>query len=62
MLKNYVNYVKAMLGSKKGQGMVEYGLIIGLVAIVLIAGLVAMRDPIMNIFNSIASSITANTP
>ncbi len=39
--------------SKKGQGMVEYALIIGLIAIVVIAALVTMRGGLENIFNNI---------
>ena len=59
MLKMYINYFKTMARSKKGQGMVEYGLIIGLIAVVLIASLVALRTPIQNIFESISTKITA---
>ena len=43
MLKVWMYYLKSLVSSKKGQGMVEYGLIIGLVAVLLIGGLVLMR-------------------
>ena len=42
---------------KSGQGMVEYGLIIGLVAVVLIAVLVAFRGQIAGIFDSLSAGI-----
>lgn len=62
MMKMYWNFIKAMLGSKKGQGMVEYGLIIGIVAIILIAALGLLSDPLNNLFQSIKDTITNNTP
>lgn len=62
MVKMYWNYLKAMLGSKKGQGMVEYGLIIGIVAIILIAALGLLSDPLNNLFESIKNTISNNTP
>ncbi|HBR02325.1 MAG TPA: Flp family type IVb pilin [Ruminiclostridium sp.] len=42
-----------MKNNKKGQGMVEYGLIIGLVAIVLVGALVALNGGLGNIFKDI---------
>jgi len=38
-MKNLLIRLQCMVNSEKGQGMVEYGLIIGLVAIVLIGAL-----------------------
>lgn len=35
-LKNSINYVKALVKDEKGQGMVEYGLILALIAVVVI--------------------------
>ncbi len=51
-----------MVKSEKGQGMVEYGLIIGLVAIVLVAALMALAgndddSGLRGIFTSITNSL-----
>lgn len=59
MIKSYLTYFKAKMGSKKGQGMVEYGLILALVAVVVIGALTLVGDNIGNIFNSVAGKLTA---
>ena len=56
MLKMIVK-LQNMFRSNKGQGMVEYGLIIGLVAVVLIAVLIAMRGSLGEIFNRITGEL-----
>lgn len=43
--------LKRILKDESGQGMVEYGLIIGLIAIVVIAALLLLGPQIGNIFN-----------
>jgi pilus assembly protein Flp/PilA len=58
MMKMYFDYFRALLGNKKGQGMVEYGLIIGLIAVVLIVALGAMQGQLTVIFNKITSALT----
>lgn len=40
-----------------GQGMVEYGLIIALVAVVAIAGLIILGPKISSMFSSLGSSV-----
>ena len=57
MLKLYVR-LKSMMTSKKGQGMVEYGLIIGLIAVGVIALLTTMGDELKRLFQSVATSLT----
>jgi pilus assembly protein Flp/PilA len=44
-------------GSERGQGLVEYSLIIALVAIVVIAILVLMGPQIGNIFSNITNGL-----
>lgn len=58
MLKMYVDYLMARFKSKKGQGMVEYGLIIGLVAVALIVGLGLMKDQLVAVFTNITTALT----
>ena len=60
MLKNmysFWNYIKETTKDKKGQGMVEYALIIGLVAVLLIAGLQALQVDISGIFTQITTAL-----
>jgi len=42
---------------EKAQGLVEYGLIIGLVAIALVAGLGLLTGSLQSIFSAITSSL-----
>lgn len=58
MLKMYVRYFKALKGNKKGQGMVEYGLIIGLIAVAVIALLTGMGTQIKALFQSVVNALT----
>jgi len=51
-----------MKNNRKGQGMVEYGLIIGLIAIVVIAGLALLGPTLREMFVDINTKLTAPTP
>ena len=44
---------------EEGQGMVEYGLIIGLIAVVVIVALVALGPKIRDMFNEVNNEIDA---
>lgn len=50
--------VRGVLRNEKGQGMVEYGLILALVAIVVIVALGAMGGTISDKFNQINGKLT----
>ena len=49
--------LKRFIKEEAGQGMVEYGLIIALIAVVLIGALVAMNGGLKGIFTSISNSL-----
>ena len=49
--------INAVLQNKKGQGMVEYGLILALVAIVAMAGLLTMGPKIVATFDSVSGKL-----
>ena len=49
--------VDAALSRQEGQGMVEYGLIIALVALVVIGALVLLGGQLSTIFSQITSSL-----
>jgi pilus assembly protein Flp/PilA len=54
---NMWQYVKSIFGKKEGQSLVEYALIIALVAVVLIAGLQALQGGINTAFNNIIAKL-----
>jgi len=53
-----MNLLKKLLRDESGQGMVEYGLILALIAVALIAGMTLLGDEIAAIFDSIIAAIT----
>lgn len=53
-MKNFLNW---FVSEESGQGMVEYGLIIALVAVVLIGSLAAMNGGLKSIFKSISDTL-----
>ncbi len=53
--------MKNFFKDESGQGMVEYGLIIALIAIVAIVGLKAMGPKIQALFNNAATELTTTT-
>jgi len=58
MLRNLLGFMmKLNFKKQKGQGMVEYGLIIALVAVVVIVALTLLGGNIRNIFNQIANQL-----
>jgi pilus assembly protein Flp/PilA len=52
--------LKRLFEEEAGQGMVEYGLIIALVAVVLIGALVAMNGGLSGIFTRITTAVNAH--
>jgi pilus assembly protein Flp/PilA len=46
-----------LFGHDKGQGLVEYALIIALVAVVVIATLILLGGQIQNIFNTVSQNL-----
>ncbi|WP_458413554.1 Flp family type IVb pilin [Schinkia sp. CFF1] len=56
-----MNKMKNFIKEEEGQGMTEYGLIIGLVAIIAAVGLTSMGSTLKAKFDSIVSSLTGNS-
>ena len=50
--------MKTFLVADEGQGLVEYGLIIAVIAIAVIFVIVFMRDQITNIFSTVGNNLT----
>ena len=57
MLKFYCTYLGTMLRNKKGQGMVEYGLIIALIAVASIVALGVLGPKIAELFTGVSEKI-----
>jgi len=57
MLMNFMNYVSSKVKEEKGQGMVEYALLVGLIAVVVIVSLTAIGPAIVVKFNAITASL-----
>jgi pilus assembly protein Flp/PilA len=49
--------LKRLFNEESGQGMVEYGLIIALVAIVLIGALTAMNGGLSSLFGKVTTAV-----
>jgi pilus assembly protein Flp/PilA len=52
-----VNKLKVILVEEKGQGMTEYGLVLGLIAVAVVTTLVALRTEIINIFSNALATV-----
>ena len=63
LTKIYTQVVSRLttLKSKKGQTLVEYGLILALVSIVVIAVLTLLGDQLKNIFSTITNTLSSAT-
>ncbi|MGK0469010.1 Flp family type IVb pilin [Clostridium sp.] len=57
MIRYCMNYVSLKLKEEKGQGMVEYALLVALIAVVVIAGLLVLGPIISDKFEEISTKI-----
>lgn len=53
--------IKWFKEEESGQSMVEYGLLIALIAVVVIAALLVLGPTIGNMFNNVSNNLTATT-
>ena len=61
-MTNLLVRLQNMFRNEKGQGMVEYGLIIGLIAIVVVATLVILGPQISKVFTKISGVMASVAP
>lgn len=61
MLEMCKHYLKDLVKDEKGQGMVEYGLILALVAVVVITALTLMGGNLKDMFNDVAGNVKKTT-
>lgn len=57
MLRKIMNFISGNLKNEKGQGMVEYALIIGLVSIAVIAVLLLLGPEISRLFQEVVDQL-----
>ncbi len=57
---NLLKYVASCLAREDGQDLVEYGLVIALVAFATITGLKSVGSDISTVYSAISSTITAS--
>lgn len=61
MMKRFFKRVKGLLKNEKGQGMVEYGLILALIAIVVITSLSGLGKEVAQKFTDIGGKLQNTT-
>jgi pilus assembly protein Flp/PilA len=49
--------VMGLFTEEKGQGMTEYGLVLGLIAVAVVAALIALRGHIVNLFDNAEETV-----
>jgi pilus assembly protein Flp/PilA len=54
-----MQFIKNLIRKEEGQGMVEYGIILGLVSILAIGALTLMGTDINGVFNGIETTLAA---
>lgn len=52
-----LNKMKNLVVAEEGQGMTEYGLVLGVIAIAVVTILVAMRDQITTLFQNASDKL-----
>jgi pilus assembly protein Flp/PilA len=57
-MKKLIRFLK----DENGQGMVEYGLIIGLIALVVIVALIALGPKIEDLFTNVGDALDSAVP
>lgn len=61
-MMSILNYLRVKFASKKGQGLVEYGLILGVIAVIVVVALTVLRDPLEGIFENVGEFLTGHDP
>jgi pilus assembly protein Flp/PilA len=49
--------MKALFTEEEGQGMTEYGLVLGVIAVAVVVVLATLKDKVLALFNSVVSAI-----
>ncbi len=57
-----LNKLRGLVVEEKGQGMTEYGLVLGIIAIAVVAVIVTLRDEIVELYQLAETALTTRTP
>lgn len=52
-----LNKLKGLVVEEQGQGMTEYGLVLGFIAVAAIAALITLRTEIIEMFNDVVTAV-----
>lgn len=50
--------MKALFTEEQGQGMTEYGLVLGIIAVAVVGALALLRTEIIAMFNEVVTTVT----
>lgn len=50
--------MKALLVEEQGQGMTEYGLVLGIIAVAVVGALALLREEIVTMFDNVVTAVT----
>lgn len=53
-----MNKLKGLVVEEQGQGMTEYGLVLGIIAVAVVGVLATLRTEILEMFKSVSESVT----
>lgn len=53
-----MNKLKGLVTEEHGQGMTEYGLVLGIIAIAVVASLGLLRTQIVDMFDKVVTTVT----
>ncbi|MDF2947791.1 MAG: pilin [Bacillales bacterium] len=53
-----LNKLKGLVVEEKGQGMTEYGLVLGIIAVAVVGSLALLRGEIITMFTNVVNSVT----
>ncbi|MBH0229184.1 Flp family type IVb pilin [Halobacillus yeomjeoni] len=53
-----VDKLKGLVVEEQGQGMTEYGLVLGIIAVAVVGVLATLRTEILEMFESVKTSVT----
>jgi pilus assembly protein Flp/PilA len=52
------NKLMGLIKEEQGQGMTEYGLVLGLIAVAAVGALVLLRDEVVAMYNNAVAAVT----